>query len=444
MNQWTKQQQQQQGNINNPGQSSGGQANLLNNLYGQLYGFTGTTGNTSPVFGGGAYGQGQQERGNIISGYNQLAQGLSPGTVSNLQNISTPRINAQPGYQALTGYNPQFNLDPTLTQGELGNIKSLQNLSWNPQDVATARGAIQGLTGNIAGFQNFADTGGLTAQDQANFRARSNAPVGAYYSQQQSELERLGNQAQGNPYALAAARANLARGGSQALADVSQGTESNLTNLINQYKMAGLGGVQQGLATQAGLANQLAQGQAATELYGLTGALQGQQQLQGQQLGAQQAAAQLGLQGRLAGLAGLSEADRANLAAQQEANQLYAQNQRFIGSTNLGAQESALSGLRGLYGTAYAPATELQRQLLGQFNAGDAAQRDYLRLLLGGMGIPSAGQQVFGNILGGVGAGVGALTGLSGIPGIAGLFGGGTPGGGGGYQAGVPSGGFAQ
>jgi hypothetical protein len=400
-----------------------GQNQLMQNLYGQLYGYNTNTGQPykSSQGGGGLYGQGEQERNALLGGYGGLANhpygGLPQDVINNLRNISTPQIplsgGSYGGYQGLAGYNPQINIDPELYKSLTGTLSKLQDFDWNPQDVQSIRNAISGLGGNIAGYQGFADTGGLTASDQANFRARSNAPVGAYYQSQQNELARLANQTGGSPYAQIAARANLARGGSQALADVSQGTESNLTNLINQGKLAGLAGVQQGYGLQGGLAQALASGEAASRLGGLNAALGGQSDLARLLSQNQIAGQQLGLQGRIAGLGGMSDIERANLSAMLSGNQLRAGNEQFLGQQGQYGQLAGLQGLQNVYGQVHGPSALAQNQLLSQFNQGNINQNDLLRLYLGGLtGIPSNAQQLWGNILGGVGAAGGLLTGI--------------------------------
>lgn len=450
------------------GNSSSVGNQLMNNSNAIRFGTTNGVTNSGPTAGAdGTFNQGQTERNSILGGYNGLMGNLttnplqlSSGVTDTLNGITTPQLNTNSpsysGYAGLAGgnfntspitstnsgyaglTNPQGGISDDLYNGISGDISGLTGIgnssigAYNPTDVNTAEGAISGLTGVAGGYGNFAQTGGMTPQDIQNFTARSNSVIPSYYANEQNNLATLANRTGGsNPYATSAAMAQLARQGSNAASGAAQQTQVNLNQLINQNKLAGLAGQSSTLGSQAQLASALAQGEAASRLYGLTGAANAGQSLANSisqnklagLAGMSQNnlnATQLGLQAQLAGLTGMSQQDLANLQAQLQGNQLTSQNQQFIGSSNLNAgltqqqqQLGALSGLTGLYNSSYAPDVQAQNMGFAQNNANNANTNQLLQLLMGSTNIPSNWQTALGNIgsiAGLVGGGLGAFS----------------------------------
>lgn len=93
------------------------------------------------------------------------------------------------------------------------------------------------------GYQNFADTGGYSADDVNAIRARAIAPTRAIYANAQADLDR-GQRLQGG-YSpnRAAASAKMARQESQQIGDANINVEASLADAIRQGKLAGLSGM---------------------------------------------------------------------------------------------------------------------------------------------------------------------------------------------------------
>ncbi len=287
----------------------------------------------------------------------------------------------QSGYQNLGNaysnlggqYGNQFN--------QYGSYLNGPGISYNPS---------QQNFGAYGGYQNFADTGGYSGQDIQNIRARSNAPMRATYQNAQNDLDRRNVIAGGNLANYGAAKAKMARDLSINLGDQSLNTEAQLAQMINQGRLAGLGGMT-GIDTsrmQEGLAN-------------ASGNLQGQ-----------------GM--NMNRILGLLSGQGNTLAGQGNA---------------LAGQGNALQGQTSLYGTTPGLANMYGNQLNQSNNnlvQSQQLQQQLAQLILNGTlgmsGVPGNFQSALGNIgsalnLGGQVAGMfGGLpgtsnTGVSGIPG---------------------------
>jgi hypothetical protein len=137
-------------------------------------------------------------------------------------------------------------------------------------------GTAQGLHNDT--FDEFAQTGGFSPTDAANFRARGNSPISAAYSNARDEMMR-GNSLQGGYGGnFAAAQSQLARQGGAAAAQAGLNTEASLAEQIRAGRMGGAQG-QAGLqtaglgyqASMAGAMGNLALGQDQNRLAAMSG-----------------------------------------------------------------------------------------------------------------------------------------------------------------------------
>jgi hypothetical protein len=96
----------------------------------------------------------------------------------------------------------------------------------------------------IAGYSDFADTGGFSPQDIANIRARSIAPIRSMADQNTQEIQRQ-NAIRGTAYSpnTAAAIAKVARDANYAAGDTATNAEANIAQLKQQGRLYGLGGL---------------------------------------------------------------------------------------------------------------------------------------------------------------------------------------------------------
>ena len=122
------------------------------------------------------------------------------------------------------------------------------------------------LNSAMQGYQGFADTGGFDEAAQRDIRARGISPIRAAYANTQRNLDRakaLGGGGGASNYIAATSKAQ--RELPQQLADAEQGVNANLAQMIQQGRLAGLGGLSETsladtqFGQQAKLANQDAQ-----------------------------------------------------------------------------------------------------------------------------------------------------------------------------------------
>ena len=260
------------------------------------------------------------------------------------------------------GGGPAYDIYRQLAEGGGG-------YGWDPE----FRGA---LSRAIGGYGNFAETGGFSDQDLQDIRARAISPVRSVYSRMQSELGR--NRAL-QPFSpnFAAASAKMAREQSYNIADMMQNANAGIAQMVQQGKLAGLGGL-----TGAGLGGQ----GASTNIDSLNARM------------------------KLAGLEGLQGYDFAGLQAR------------------LGA----LGGMTNLYGTTPGLANtfgnqvlQSQQNLLGLGGLQNQLAGTLIGGQLGRAQIPGNWQQAMSNIGAGLGIGgrilggiMGAFPGMGGMPSI--------------------------
>src|SRR5262245_36228916 len=105
------------------------------------------------------------------------------------------------------------------------------------------RNAVAQSTGDyndlMAGYKNFAQTGGFSDSDLANLRARATSPVRAQYADTMMQLNRAralgGGGANAPNYIAAASKAQ--RQLPQQLSDAMTGINSNIAQMVQQGKL---------------------------------------------------------------------------------------------------------------------------------------------------------------------------------------------------------------
>lgn len=130
----------------------------------------------------------------------------------------------------------------------------------------SAPGSRGGMMNPLLGYSNFAQTGGFSPEDIQNIRARSVAPIRGLYSGLMNEVGRQRKLQGGFSPNATAALAKMGRDKAYAMSDQTTNTEAGIAQLMQQGKLAGLGGLQQG--TLAGMSGQ-------NSLYGSTPGLAG-------------------------------------------------------------------------------------------------------------------------------------------------------------------------
>ncbi len=185
-------------------------------------------------------------------------------------------------------------------QNYLGNVRgnllpqnqALQNrfntaANQSGQDYSGLMGGYGDLLGQargafgpqMAGYSQFAQTGGFSPQSIADIRARAIAPTRAVYQNAQSNIDRQRALGGYSPN-YTAATAHLTRGLADATSDANVNANASIAQLIQQGKLSGLGGM-----NQTDLARLGAQGQALGGATGLYGQAPGMPSIYGQQLG---------------------------------------------------------------------------------------------------------------------------------------------------------------
>lgn len=178
---------------------------------------------------------------------------LNPERAGERERATNERNELWKGYQSF--------LDPNLNTGgggggggyqlqgtwaDLGN--KYRNLSGN---LESAAGTFGGLArgGNYderirKTYGDFADTGGLSADDVSNLRGRGIAGIGSYFDAARRELGRRSVAAGGNKSGLFSAfNERAAREQARAISDASRDTELGITDRRNQGRLAGAQGL---------------------------------------------------------------------------------------------------------------------------------------------------------------------------------------------------------
>jgi hypothetical protein len=99
------------------------------------------------------------------------------------------------------------------------------------------------LSSALKGYQGFADTGGFSANDTANMRARGISPIRAVYANAQNELGRQRALQGGYSPNYTASIAKMSRGLGESIADQTTNVEAQLAQMRQQGQLAGLQGL---------------------------------------------------------------------------------------------------------------------------------------------------------------------------------------------------------
>lgn len=229
--------------------------------------------------------------------------------------------------------------------GMMGNFNKLYSdvASRKPTVFkATRPGELNEAYGNLRsagkGYQEFADTGGYSAQDQQELRARGISPIRAAYGNSVRELDRakaLGGNGGSANYIAAASKMQRELPGQ--LADATTNVNAGLADAIRQGKLAGLGGLNSVGGAMGSLsseeANRILQAQGMTE--------------DSYQHGVQNRTGVLGAQGNLYGTSPGMASTFGNQALSGFGQRIGAENNRF--QNGLGAISSSMQQMQDPY-----------------------------------------------------------------------------------------------
>lgn len=96
---------------------------------------------------------------------------------------------------------------------------------------------------SFAGFQDFAKSGGFSADDLANIRARALSPVRAVYANAQQNVNRQRALQGGYSPGFGVLQARMAREQGQATSDAATNAEAGIAEMVQRGKLAGLQGM---------------------------------------------------------------------------------------------------------------------------------------------------------------------------------------------------------
>ncbi len=96
---------------------------------------------------------------------------------------------------------------------------------------------------SYGGFTDFSQTGGYSAEDMANLRARALSPIRSMYSNAEREVQRQRSLQGGYAPNAIATMAKMAREQSQGASDATINAEGSIVNDRNKFKLAGLSGM---------------------------------------------------------------------------------------------------------------------------------------------------------------------------------------------------------
>jgi hypothetical protein len=96
---------------------------------------------------------------------------------------------------------------------------------------------------SFGGFQDFAKTGGFSAADLANIRARAVSPVRAAYARAQEGVNRQRALQGGYSPGFGVLQARMARQQGQSASDAATNAEAAIAEMVQQGKLAGLQGM---------------------------------------------------------------------------------------------------------------------------------------------------------------------------------------------------------
>lgn len=96
---------------------------------------------------------------------------------------------------------------------------------------------------SFGGFQDFSKTGGFSASDLANIRARAVSPVRAAYQNAQQNVNRQRSLQGGYSPGFGVLQARMQRQQGQGISDAATNAEASIAEMVQQGKLAGLQGM---------------------------------------------------------------------------------------------------------------------------------------------------------------------------------------------------------
>jgi hypothetical protein len=176
-----------------------------------------------------------------------------------------------------------------LNDSEASYRKFMETGGWDPNRVKSMDENIQGLktfgkTGGIDDasmarmrgggvYDEFAQTGGLSAGDRGNIRSRATSTIPQFYSNMRDEANRNSTAQGGYGPGQAALMSRMGRGQAGAGADAALNAELGITDQVNKGRLAGAGGMASSENAAMGL-------KTGNQLAGMTGASNIEQGLQ--------------------------------------------------------------------------------------------------------------------------------------------------------------------
>lgn len=105
----------------------------------------------------------------------------------------------------------------------------------------------------MSGYGNFAQTGGYSPQNIADIRARSVNPLRSVYAGANREVDRSRALQGGYSPGYGVLKARMARDMGQGISDANTNINANIAQMVNQGKLAGLGGMASTYSATPGL-----------------------------------------------------------------------------------------------------------------------------------------------------------------------------------------------
>ena len=96
---------------------------------------------------------------------------------------------------------------------------------------------------SFSGFQDFAKTGGFSAADLANIRARAVSPVRAAYQNAQQQVNRQRSLQGGYSPGFGVLQSRMQRTQGQGVSDAATNAEASIAEMVQQGKLSGLQGM---------------------------------------------------------------------------------------------------------------------------------------------------------------------------------------------------------
>jgi len=265
----------------------------------------------------------------------------------NLQSIVggiNPNLITSMGADPYAGYK-------TMSQGLRPEFWSDFNKYMGGFDTANAN-----LGQSAESYKGFMNTGGFSAEDLANMRARALAPSRSIYQNAQDNMSTQMSRAGLNPLAGQAYQNKQLREANQGIGDITTQNEANISQQVQAGKLAGTAGLANVGVSQAQIANYQTQARSQVE--------------------------QLDQQMRAQGLSGMTDIEKTRLAAQLTNQQItqagqIATNQGILGKAQIEAQRRATSSAA----SAAAAQMEARRREFEagfRFDTDQAQNRDFL------------------------------------------------------------------